>query len=207
MPWSYAPTGANMYEAELRGRAKPSADRGGNFRYAVLGLIANRSDGVHGYQLMSDVEALSDDFWQLNYGRLYRVLDWLAEAGDVEFSELFQSGRPNRKVFRITETGVLSLEDWLLRPLSKNPQPLRDELSLKLLFLRHARVDRIAELVTQQRSIYLSKLSLTVRRRRRLQKAGLPMDAIALVMDGAEIRLRADLSWLDHVERTVLRRF
>lgn len=200
-------TGANMYEAEPRGRAKPSADRGGNFRYAVLGLIANRSDGVHGYQLMSDVEALSDDFWQLNYGRLYRVLDWLAEAGDVAFSELFQSGRPNRKVFRITETGVTSLEDWLLRPLSKNPQPLRDELSLKLLFLRHARVDRIAELVTQQRSIYLSKLSLTVRRRRRLQKAGLPTDAISLVMDGAEIRLRADLSWLDHVERTVLRRF
>lgn len=200
-------TGAHMHEEEQRGHAKSSMGRGGNFRFAVLGLIANRTEGVHGYQLMSDVEALSDDFWQLNYGRLYRVLDWLAEAGDVEFSELFQSGRPNRKIFRITETGVATLEDWLLRPLPKNPQPLRDELSLKLLFLKHARVDRIAQLVTQQRSIYLSKLSQTVRRRRRLQKAGLPMDAIALVMEGAEIRLRADLAWLDHVERTVLRRF
>lgn len=196
-----------MEETEPRSRGKSAAARGGNFRYAVLGLIANRSEGVHGYQLMSDVEALSDDFWQLNYGRLYRVLDWLEEAGDVEFSETFQSGRPNRKIFRITETGVATLEDWLLSPLPKNPQPLRDELSLKLLFLTHARVDRIAELVTQQRSIYLSKLSMTVRRRRRLQKAGLPIEAIALVMDGAEMRLRADLAWLDHVERTVLRRF
>jgi DNA-binding PadR family transcriptional regulator len=138
---------------------------------------------------------------------LYRVLDWLTEAGDVEFSELFQSGKPNRKIFRITPTGVTSLEDWLLRPIPKNPQPLRDELSLKLLFLQHARIERIAELVTQQRSIYLSKLSLTVRRRRRLQKAGLPVDAITLVMDGAEMRLRADLAWLDHVERQVLRKF
>lgn len=196
-----------MDESVPHGRARPAPARGGNFRYAVLGLIANRTDGVHGYQLMSDVEALSDDFWQLNYGRLYRVLDWLAEARDVEFSELFQSGRPNRKIFRITETGIGSLEDWLLRPIPKQPQPLRDELSLKLLFLRHARVERIAELVTQQRSIYLSKLSQTVRRRRRLQKAGLPMDAIALVMEGAEMRLRADLAWLDHVERTVLHRF
>ena len=182
-------------------------ERGGNFRYAVLGLIAGRAEGVHGYQLVTEVEALADDFWQLNYGRLYRVLDWLTVAGDVEFSEVFQSGKPNRKIFRITPSGMSSLEEWLLQPISKNPRPLRDELSLKLLFLQHARIERIAELVTQQRSIYLSKLSQTVRRRRKLQKAGLPVDAITLVLDGAEMRLRADLAWLDHVERQVLRKF
>jgi DNA-binding PadR family transcriptional regulator len=196
-----------MQDSDSRRSSETSSDRGGNFRYAVLGLIAGRSEGVHGYQLMTEVEALADDFWQLNYGRVYRVLDWLSEAGEVEFEELFQSGRPNRKIFRITPSGLARLEEWLLRPISRNPQPLRDELSLKLLFLQHARIDRIAELVTQQRSIYLSKLSQTVRRRRRLQKAGLPVDAITLVMDGAEIRLRADLAWLDHVERQVLRKF
>lgn len=196
-----------MDEIEPQRRGKASARRGGNFRFAVLGLIANRSEGVHGYQLLSDVEALSDDFWQLNYGRLYRVLDWLEETGEVEISEIFQSGRPNRKVCRITETGLSSLDEWLLQPLSSDPQPMRDELSLKLLFLRDDRIGRIAELVKQQRAIYLRKLSATVRRRRRLQKAGLPDEAITLVMDGAEMRLRADLAWLDHVERQVLRKY
>jgi DNA-binding PadR family transcriptional regulator len=196
-----------MDDNEPQRRGKPSARRGGNFRFAVLGLIANRAEGVHGYQLLSDVEALSDDFWQLNYGRLYRVLDWLEENGDVKISEIFQSGKPNRKVCRITDTGLSTLEEWLLQPISKDPQPLRDELSLKLLFLRDGRIDRIAELVKQQRSIYLQKLSATVRRRRRLQKAGLPADAITLVMDGAEMRLRADLAWLEHVERVVLHQF
>ena len=33
------------------------------------------------------------------------------------------------------------------------------------------------------------------------------LDYMMPVMDGAEMRLRADLAWLDHVERQVLRKF
>jgi DNA-binding PadR family transcriptional regulator len=64
-----------MKEFDSRRRGEPSSDRGDNSRYAVLGLIAARDEGVHGYQLMTEVEALADDFWQLNYGRRYRVLE------------------------------------------------------------------------------------------------------------------------------------
>ena len=40
--------------------------RAGNLKYAVLGLVASRPDGVHGYKLKADFDALSDDFWQVN---------------------------------------------------------------------------------------------------------------------------------------------
>ena len=54
-----------------------------NLRYAVLGLVGARQSGVHGYQLKGELEALCNDFWQVNFGRLYRQLDLLDQSGDA----------------------------------------------------------------------------------------------------------------------------
>jgi len=168
-------------------------------------LVARRSQGVHGYQLYGDFEAISEDFWQLNYGKLYRVLDSLAAGGDLEVANEIQSKHPNRKVHRITERGRRSLDDWLMQPLSDEPRPMRDELSLKLLFIETCRFEQVGELISQQRGIYLDRMSRLERRRRRLKKAGIAMEVVALVMDGAVMRVRADLAWLDHIERRIIR--
>lgn len=178
-----------------------------NFPFAVLGLVANHPEGVHGYQLRTSMEALSDEFWEINYGKLYRALDQLARAGDVRCFEFIQSGKPNRKVFRITETGGRTLDSWLVQPLAECPRPLRDELSLKLLFLGARSTDQIAALISQQRSIYMKRLARIGRRRRKLEKVGFDLRAISLVIDGAEMRVRSDLTWLEHIERQVIRSY
>jgi DNA-binding PadR family transcriptional regulator len=176
-----------------------------NFPYAVLGVVANYADGVHGYELRTYMEALSDEFWEINYGKLYRALDYLERAGSVTSYELIQSGRPNRKVFRITDAGGKSLDSWLVEPVAEHPQPLRDELSLKLLFIGARSTDQIATLIVQQRAIYMKRLARISRRRRKLEKVGFDARAISVVIDGAEMRVRADLGWLDHIERQVIR--
>ena len=45
------------------------------------------------------------------------------------------------------------------------------------------------------------------KRRRKLERAGIEMPVIALVMDGALMRVRADLAWLEHIERKIIREF
>jgi len=177
----------------------------GNLRYAVLGLIASKDEGVHGYRLKGECEAIADEFWALNYGRLYRILDELERAGDLTVADEIQLGRPNKKVYRITERGRQNLDDWLLAPVEENAQPLRDELVLKLLFLGPNDIDRVYAIIKQQRSIYLTRLARVTRRRRRLEKAGLDMRATEMILDGAEMRVRADLAWLEAIERRLIR--
>jgi len=177
----------------------------GNLQYAVLGLIASKTDGVHGYQLKGECEAIADEFWALNYGRLYRILDELEGSGALSVADEIQKGRPNKKVYRITEKGQQNLDDWLLAPVEPNAQPLRDEMVLKLLFVPADDVDRIYEIVKQQRSVYLTRLARVTRRRRRLEKAGINMRATEMILDGAEMRVRADLSWLESIERRLIR--
>jgi DNA-binding PadR family transcriptional regulator len=176
-----------------------------NTRYAILGLIAARPEGIHGYELKKDIEALSGrDFWEINFGSLYRLLDALDSDGQIE-ALLEESARSQRQVYRITEKGRRSLDDWLLQPVADSPRPLRDELALKLIFLDPRRLDVLGEQLRAQRSIYMAQLSLLVRNQRRLERAGLKPSITRLVMEGAEMRLRADLAWLDVVERKLLR--
>jgi len=178
----------------------------GNLAYAVLGLVSQEGDGIHCYRLTGQCEALHDDFWEVNYGRVSRVLDTLEQAGDLSSFQESQAGKPNRKVYRITGRGKQDLDDWLLEPISDTPRPLRDELSLKLLFLGLDRLEEVARLIVQQRSILLSKLARVTRRRQQLSTAGMETEVVGIVMDGAEMRVRADLAWLEHIERMLLRR-
>ena len=179
--------------------------KSGNLPYVILGLVAHRSDGVHGYQLTKELAALSEDFWYVNYGRLYRVLDRLERCGEVKSKHEVQEGRPNRRVYSITKLGSESLEGWLDGPAADNSQPLRDELSLKLLFLGRGRVDDIFEQVRHQRSVYLTRMARVKRRRKRLEKFGFDMQVAGLILDQAEMRVHSDLGWLDHIERKLLR--
>jgi DNA-binding PadR family transcriptional regulator len=169
-------------------------------QYAILGLISARADGAHGYQLKTAFDALYGDFWSLNYGQLYRTLDRLDRAGLVERTEQVQSGRPSRKVYRITASGRQSLDDWLLLPPSDEPRPLRDELSVKLLFLTEPRHKETLALIRSQRAIYLQHLARLTKRRSRLDESSEGMVATTLLLLQADMRVRTDLAWLDLVE-------
>jgi len=173
-------------------------------QYAILGLISTRADGAHGYQLKIEFDALYGDFWSLNYGQLYRTLDRLERAGLVHCTEQVQSGRPSRKIYRITTSGRQSLDDWLLLPPTDEPRPLRDELSVKLLFLTEPRRKETLALIRSQRAIYLHHLARLTKRRSVLDESGEDMVVTNLLLLQADMRVRTDLAWLDLVEKELL---
>jgi DNA-binding PadR family transcriptional regulator len=175
-------------------------------QYTILGLIAARADGTHGYQLKIDFDALYGEFWSLNYGQLYRTLDRLERAGFIEGTEEVQSGRPSRKVYRITTTGRQSLDDWLMLPPSEDPRPLRDELSVKLLFLTEPHRKATLALIRSQRTVYLQHLARLTKRRTVLEESGQEMFVTNLLLLQADMRVRTDLAWLDLVEKALLER-
>ena len=175
-------------------------------QYTLLGLISARPEGAHGYQLKIEFDALYGDFWSLNYGQLYRTLDRLERGGLVQCTEEVQSGRPSRKVYRITASGQQSLDDWLLLPPTDEPRPLRDDLSVKLLFLTESRRQETLALVRSQRAIYLHHLARLTKRRTVLEESAQDMFVTRLLLLQADMRVRADLAWLDLVEKELLQR-
>jgi DNA-binding PadR family transcriptional regulator len=102
--------------------------------YAVLGLLTfgERS----GYELDKLAGRSIGYFWQPAKSKIYAILPRLVERGFADASDVAQTGRPDKRVYRLTKAGGEELRRWL-----DNGEPprgvARDGLLLKLFFGAH----------------------------------------------------------------------
>jgi DNA-binding PadR family transcriptional regulator len=173
--------------------------------YALLGMISQNPKGVHGYALKRQCDRILGHFWQLNFGEVYRVLDHLAEGGLIEavLGEPFSS----RKVFRITDKGRQSLDTFVLEPPTDTPRPLRQELAVKLLFARRECMPELLAIIDAQRETYMQQLHLLSAQRRKLARIPIDSFVTGLLINGAEMSVRAELAWLEDVTLKLGQRF
>jgi len=76
-----------------------------------LGML---TDGeASGYDLKKKFESSFAHFFAAGYGSIYPALSALAKEGCVECREVPQEGKPDRKVYRITEAGRARLLEAL----------------------------------------------------------------------------------------------
>jgi DNA-binding PadR family transcriptional regulator len=101
-----------------------------------LGLLTVRE--ACGYDLKKTFESSFKHFFPAGYGSIYPALADLADTGLVKCREIPQVGKPDRKVYRITEAGELAFIDALNQT---DPQhKLRSEFLAMIYF-----ADRIEE--------------------------------------------------------------
>ena len=173
--------------------------------YALLGVVSRNPDGVHGYALKRQCERILGDFWQLNFGEVYRVLDRLSEDGLIE--HVADEPESTRKLFRITTKGQRSLDNFVLAPPTDAPRPLRQELAVKLLFACAERLPELLRVIDHQRDAYMRQLHLLGVQRRKMRRVPVDSFVTNLLIDGAELSVRAELGWLEDVSRKLQERF
>lgn len=71
-------------------------------------------------------------FWSESYGQIYPILKRPEQKGLVRMQMVSQSERPVRRVYRISEKGRRTLQEWLAEQVT--PTNLRLELLLKIYF-------------------------------------------------------------------------
>ena len=69
-----------------------------------------------GYDLKKEFESTFSHFFSAGYGSIYPALSWLAEQGYVRCEEIPQEGKPDRKVYEITDAGHAFLLEALRNP-------------------------------------------------------------------------------------------
>lgn len=79
-----------------------------------LGML---TDGeATGYDLKKQFESSFAHFFAAGYGSIYPALSALARDGLVECREIAQDGKPDRKVYRITDAGIEHMREALKKP-------------------------------------------------------------------------------------------
>lgn len=108
-----------------------------------LGML---TDGpASGYDMKKCFESTFGHFFPAGYGSIYPALATLARDAQVEFEEIPQDGKPDRKVYSITSTGRDELDKALANP---NPtHRVRSEFLAMMCFAHLMSDEQINEVI------------------------------------------------------------
>ncbi len=83
-----------------------------------------------GYELSKEFNEKVSYYWQATSQQIYRELARMEAQGLVEVEVIPQGGRPDKKVYSITEQGRKELIQWLAQP--SESSATREELLVKI---------------------------------------------------------------------------
>jgi DNA-binding PadR family transcriptional regulator len=101
-----------------------------------------------GYDIKKHFESAFSHFFLAGYGSIYPALAELTERGLVLCEELAQPGRPDRKVYRITEAGSAAFRDALC--CTEPRHKVRSEFLVLLYFAQLMPPERLSEVLDQR---------------------------------------------------------
>jgi len=82
--------------------------------YGLLGLL--KYNDRTGYELAKLFEASLNLFWHAPASQIYRELNRMEEKGWVTSRTVIQTGKPNKRVYTITEDGLGVFNDYMMNP-------------------------------------------------------------------------------------------
>ena len=177
-----------------------------SLRYALLGFL--NLAPMTGYDLKKQLDRSTQNFWYAGLNQIYPTLKTLEDEAWIASAVEPQEGRPDRVVYRMTETGRRELLDWLAEPLADLPQGRNPGL-LKIFFAGYLeREGAVAQLRTQL-GLHREKLAQYAETRAMIANvaAETHLDREAtfweLVRDLGERNERMFVDWLEEAIETV----
>lgn len=87
--------------------------RTGSTTVMILRLLADES--MYGYQMVKELQARSDGYFELEQGTLYPALHRLEKDGLIRSEWQVVAEGPSRKYYHLTEPGRIALEENISR--------------------------------------------------------------------------------------------
>lgn len=80
-------------------------------KHGILGLLNYQN--MTGYEVMEAFRDSLNHFWYAQTSQIYKELQTLEQNGWVSKQVVFQTGKPNKNIYSITEDGKTELLSWL----------------------------------------------------------------------------------------------
>lgn len=161
------------------------------FRHFILGLLTGQP--MSGYDIKQVLKRLGWLVGEPSFGSLYPALHALQRDGLVTMEVESRQSKPSRKIYRITELGRQTLQEWANRPAGSNA-------SMKAFVMRLILSDNLSQvgLIAQ---LYQRRAQI-VAHRAALEKNPRPEDDRAnsgqrLALEYGLAVANAELAWLD----------
>ncbi|HEY4669955.1 MAG TPA: PadR family transcriptional regulator [Tepidiformaceae bacterium] len=126
-----------------------------SLRFAILGLLAHEE--LSGYELTKRFQSSVVYFWEARSQQIYPELTRMEEDSLVRSRLVEQVGRPDKRLYSLTERGLDELTDWVTTP---SPLTLiKDDFMLKVYSYGMADPEAARQAVATQRRRHEERLA------------------------------------------------
>ncbi|WP_051286744.1 PadR family transcriptional regulator [Paenibacillus taiwanensis] len=112
-----------------------------SLKHGILGLLANGP--MTGYELSNDFNTSLSFMWHAQQSQVYRELGDLEKNGYVTSTIIPQEGKPNKKQYAISDSGVQELVHWLNEYHFQDSLKVRDAFVLRIFFSARGNSDKL----------------------------------------------------------------
>ncbi|MDV2994100.1 MAG: hypothetical protein N4J56_003754 [Chroococcidiopsis sp. SAG 2025] len=96
--------------------------------HAILARLIDTP--LSGYDLAQQFDGSVGYFWAASHQQIYRELSKLEQQGWIAGETVLQTGKPDKKLYYVTEIGKQQLKSWMAEP--SEPSPIKDDLLVKI---------------------------------------------------------------------------
>lgn len=121
-------------------------------KHGILGLL-NYGE-MNGYEILETFRHSLNHFWNAQKSQVYRELNSLETSGYISGTWIEQNGKPDKKMYSITDAGRVELLNWLSEDLKENA---RIPLLMKTFFLGEKTIDENIEFFNDLKKVYQRK--------------------------------------------------
>lgn len=126
-----------------------------SLQHALLVSLAERE--ATGYDLTRRFDRSVGFFWSATHQQIYRVLGRMAQDGLVEVRTEPGEGRPDRRVYSLTDIGRDELRAWTTRPTP--PEAMRSEFAVKVRGMNHGDPAAVIADIRRARGMHAEQLA------------------------------------------------
>jgi DNA-binding PadR family transcriptional regulator len=124
--------------------------------HALLASLIKQS--CSGYDLSKQFNSSVGFFWKASQQQIYRELSKLETEGWVSAETVCQQGRPDKKLYQVTELGQKQLTEWIEQPCELSP--IRDDLLVKIFAGSVVEPQVIVEELEHHRELHQQRLAV-----------------------------------------------
>jgi DNA-binding PadR family transcriptional regulator len=170
-------------------------------------LVSLSEQAGSGYELAHRFDRSIGYFWAATHQQIYRTLRTMEDDGWVHVDVVVQQGRPDKKVYGVTDGGRAELARWIAEPLTGRGSSVTDsrtrDLAVKIRGASHGDADALRTQVVELRAERADLLDTYLGFEKHQFPDPSALDGPAmhqyLVLRGGILAEEGSLRWLDEV--------
>jgi DNA-binding PadR family transcriptional regulator len=123
--------------------------------HTILAVLSQQP--YSGYDISKRFEESVSCYWQASPQQIYRELSKMEQQGWVVYESVPQEGKPDKKIYSLTEAGHTELCRWYAEP--TEPTPIREDLLVRVLAAPYVPEGGLIDELHRRRQIHADQLA------------------------------------------------